>query len=232
MHQALRELPVELIDSVTRRVLACLTFQTVRMGFQTSEEPVLRKVMLSELPLNTRKWRKYATFVMQYPELSEDQKALQTVQKEKLAKGEEVPEGELIKETAPFDERHVMIDEFEVEGSALEEFLLSLGDFSDVVRAKVDRWKNLLSQFQKQLTNVEEVDHTQKKLAEVVEFWDGVKTHNPLAHLQTIVANTEAGPRQLEFACKTVRRAMEMPEFTLDQIVEALLKVKVGEEAE
>lgn len=114
--------------------------------------------MLSELPINTRKWRKYATWIMQYPELTEEQKVLQQTQKEKLARGEEVPEGELIKDAVPYDDRHVKIDEFEVEGSALEEFLLSLGDFSDVVRAKVDRWKNLLLAFQKQLTDTEEVD--------------------------------------------------------------------------
>jgi hypothetical protein len=32
-----------------------------------------------------------------------------------------------------------------VEGGALEEFLLSLGDFSDIVRAKTERWKNLVA---------------------------------------------------------------------------------------
>jgi hypothetical protein len=35
----------------------------------------------------------------------------------------------------------------------LEEFLLSLGDFSDIVRAKTERWKNLVAQFQRQLTH-------------------------------------------------------------------------------
>jgi hypothetical protein len=32
---------------------------------------MLRKVMLSELPINTRKWRKYAQYVLNYPKLSE-----------------------------------------------------------------------------------------------------------------------------------------------------------------
>lgn len=37
------------------------------------------------------------------------------------------------------------MQEFEIEGSALEEFLLSLGDFSDIVKTKAERWKNLVA---------------------------------------------------------------------------------------
>lgn len=43
----------------------------MRLSFQTNEEPLLKKVMLSELPINTRKWRKYSQFVLSYPKLNE-----------------------------------------------------------------------------------------------------------------------------------------------------------------
>jgi len=77
-HQAFRLIPSELVDATSRRVLACLSFQLVRTSLQTNEESMLRRVMLSELPLNSRKWRKYSQFVIQKPELSEeDQKKMQ-----------------------------------------------------------------------------------------------------------------------------------------------------------
>jgi len=53
----------------------------------------------------------------------------------------------LIKDPDPIEEKVFKFEEFEVEGSALEEFLLTLGDFSDVVRAKTERWKSLVSAF-------------------------------------------------------------------------------------
>jgi len=117
------------------------------MGFQSAEQPMLRKVMLSELPVNTRKYRKYAQFIMQYPELNEEQKQIQLQQQAKIAAGEEVIELDMIREPEPYDEKHIKVEEFEVEGAAFDEFLLSLGDFSDLVRAKTDRWKNLLNSF-------------------------------------------------------------------------------------
>lgn len=70
-HQALREVPGELIDATCRKILACLNFQIMRLSFQTNEEPLLKKVMLSELPINTRKWRKFSQYVLQYPKLNE-----------------------------------------------------------------------------------------------------------------------------------------------------------------
>ena len=47
----------------------------MRIGFQTSEGQMLRRVMLSELPINSRKWRKYATYIIKQPELTEEEKA-------------------------------------------------------------------------------------------------------------------------------------------------------------
>lgn len=139
---------------------------------------------------------------------------------------------DLIRDPEPYDEKHVMIEEFEVEGAALEEFLLSLGDFSDIVRAKTDRWKNLLNAFQKQLTNNEDIETCQKKLGEQVEFWDGVKSSNPVQQLNNMLAAGDQSSRFLEFACKCIRRAMEDPQFTTDQIIEALAKIKFDEATE
>lgn len=52
-----------------------------------------------------------------------------------------MPAEELIKDPEPYEERLVKLDEFEDEGHALEEFLLSLMDYQDVVKAKAEKWK-------------------------------------------------------------------------------------------
>ena len=76
MHQAVRLIPSDLVDVTCRRIVSCISYQIMRMGFQTNEEQMLRRVMLSELPINSRKWRKYATYIIKHPELSEEDKLL------------------------------------------------------------------------------------------------------------------------------------------------------------
>jgi hypothetical protein len=49
--------------------------------------------------------------------------------KKRIELGEEIPEEELIKDPEPYEERLEKLDEFEDEGHALEEFLLSLMEF-------------------------------------------------------------------------------------------------------
>lgn len=62
----------------------------------------------------------------------------------------------------------------------MEEFLMTLGDYSDVVRAKTERWKSLVSTFQKSSSDGDQVvEKEQRALAEQVEFWDGLKINSP-----------------------------------------------------
>jgi hypothetical protein len=137
---------------------------------------------------------------------------------------------DLVKDPLPVEEKHFKFEEFESEGNALEEFLLTLGDYSDVVRAKTEKWYNMLLPFNKSATEGEKhVEAAQKKLKEQLEFWDGLKVNNAVVQLQQICAAVEASPRMLEFACKCIRRAMETPDFKVDEIFDLLVnKVKIG----
>jgi hypothetical protein len=63
-HQALRLVPSELIDVNCRRIMGCLSYQVIKLGFETSEDKMLRRAMISELPINSRKWRKYVQYVV------------------------------------------------------------------------------------------------------------------------------------------------------------------------
>lgn len=122
-------MPQELVDANTRRILGCLSYQVVKLGYETSEDQMLRRAMISELPIASRKWRRYAQYVVQRPQLTEEEKEKQEEQQKRVELGEEIPAEELIKDPEPYEERLYKLDEFEDEGHALEEFLLSLMDF-------------------------------------------------------------------------------------------------------
>lgn len=95
----------------------------------------------------------------------------------------------MIKEPGPVEEKHLRIKEFESEGASFEEFLLSLGDYTDVVKGKSERWQKSISVFGKQITDAEVVlDEEKGRLTALVEFWEGIKTNNPVSQLQALCA--------------------------------------------
>jgi hypothetical protein len=49
----------------------------IKLGQETSEDAMLRRAMISELPITSRKWRKYAQYVIQRPELTDELKEKQ-----------------------------------------------------------------------------------------------------------------------------------------------------------
>lgn len=108
---------------------------------ESSEDLMLRRVMISELPITSRKWRRYSQYVVQRPQLSEEEKEKFEDQQKRIEMGEAIPAEELIKEPEPYEERLYKLDEFEDEGHALEEFLLCIVDFQDIVKAKTEQWR-------------------------------------------------------------------------------------------
>jgi hypothetical protein len=217
-HQALRLVPSELIDANCRRIMGCLSFQVIKLGFETSEDKMLRRAMISELPIASRKWRKYAQYVQVRPELTPEEREKQEEQQKRAELGAEIPESELIREPEAYEERLFKLDEFEDEGHALEEFMLSLMDFQDVVKAKTEKWKESVSQLQEQISDGEEVVAKLKEtIAAKVEFWEQVRLTKPSAQLSALIqarAGGSANPRFLEFCCKCARRALETGDYT------------------
>ena len=69
--------------------------------------------MISELPLNTRKWRKYTQYVIRKPQLTEELKVKKEEQEKRMALGEKIQEQDLIKEPEPYEERITKFEEFE-----------------------------------------------------------------------------------------------------------------------
>ena len=153
-HQALaKAVPAELVDSNMRRVLGCLSHQLLRLGFEHAEDEAVRRAMLSELPANTRRWRKYIQYALRKPELTEEQRLKKEDQEKRVAAGEFIPEAEMIREPEPYEDRLVKVEEFDTEGAGLDEYLLSLVDYQDVVKAKTERWRLQINRYQKVATN-------------------------------------------------------------------------------
>lgn len=61
-HQAMRLVPQDQMDATSRKIMSCLSFQIMRLGFQTNESPMIKRLIISELPINTRKWRKFVQY--------------------------------------------------------------------------------------------------------------------------------------------------------------------------
>lgn len=101
-----------------------------------------------------------------------------------LENKEEIPAEELVKDPEAVEEKYLRIEEFEKEGASFEEFLLSLGDYTDVAKAKSERWQKMITSYGKQITDAEVVVEEQKeRVSSLVEFWEGVKVNNPVTHL-------------------------------------------------
>jgi hypothetical protein len=74
-----------------------------------------------------------------------------------------------------------------------------------------------------------QVESEQKRLKEQLEFWDGLKVNNPIVQLSQICAAVELSPRMLEFACKCIRRSMELPDFKIEELYDLLVnKIKIA----
>ena len=237
----------------------------MRLGFQTNESPMVKRLIISELPINTRKWRKFVQYQIKRIE-PEEKKSLVELDKQgkpiasqpskdpvknaaeaNIVSQTTIPSNIDPKDVQHVEEKLVKFQEFETEGAALDEFMLSLGDYIDVIKAKTERWKLLINAFQKQVTNIDDLDQSKDQLQGLVEFWESIKTSSPVAQLNAIigvaapVANAkdakqaEVAPssenenkRYLEFICKCVRRALELPETDLNELNETLTnKVKI-----
>jgi len=55
----------------------------------------------------------------------------------------------LIRDPETTEEKHLKIFEFEKEGKALDEFMLSFGEYTDVVKAKTEKWQKSITTFAK-----------------------------------------------------------------------------------
>lgn len=166
---------------------------------------MVKRLIISELPINTRKWRKFVQYQIKRIE-PEEKKIVVELDKQgkpiasqpskdpvknaaeaNIVSQTTIPSNIDPKEVQHVEEKLVKFQEFETEGAALDEFMLSLGDYIDVIKAKTERWKLLINAFQKQVTNIDDLDQSKDQLQGLVEFWESIKTSSPVAQLNAII---------------------------------------------
>jgi hypothetical protein len=55
-----RVIPQYFIDANIRRISGCISYQVARICLESSEELLAKRAMISEIPIVSRKWRRYA----------------------------------------------------------------------------------------------------------------------------------------------------------------------------
>ena len=213
-------IPADYLDSPTRAIASCITYQVSIATIQLNEPKLLNTVIGNDLFVRRRKWltRELMKLVYPKPAIEESKKKgdRKTEKKgEKKGKVEKKPAKKVVETqeelVEPKEQLVVEAYELEKEGEAVDEFLLSLGKFNDKIGLNVEKWKLLLADYVDILTDGEySVNELGEKLSAVVEFWKSIAM-DPYDALKNLIADgVDAGPRYLEFSCKCLRRILEM----------------------
>jgi hypothetical protein len=79
-----RVIPQYFIDANIRRIIGCISYQVARICLESSEELLAKRAMISEIPIVSRKWRRYAQYIISTPQLSNEDKEKQDDQLKRI----------------------------------------------------------------------------------------------------------------------------------------------------
>jgi len=232
-HIALTIIPKSYLDGALRAVGSCITYQIAISTVQTNEPKLLSTILGNELFVMRRRWlTKTTKKILPAEPLTEEEQKLKKEQQEKISKGEQIPEEELVKDKEPTEQTEITLYENEKEGEAADEFLLTLGDHNEKVSLNISKWKDLLGEYVEIISDGENaVNSLNEKLDAIVEFWKQIAS-DPSAALSSITnAGKESNPRYLEFCCKCIRRMLESDGWTEENdLVSQIDTVELDEE--
>ena len=92
-HQAIRLIPDDQMDSSTRRIGACISYETTKdmlYKLPNLQNRYFLRLISSESLMSLRKWRKYSKIVTKFGEISPEDVALQDEQIEMISKGKDI----------------------------------------------------------------------------------------------------------------------------------------------
>ncbi len=232
-HVALTLVPNNVMDSATRAVASCISYQIAIATVQINEVPLLRAVVGNDLMVMRRRWmtRTKTRLIPPVP-LTEEELKTKEEQDKTIAEGGSVPEEERIKQPEAQEETVVSLYEAEKEGESLDEFFLTLGEYNERAALNASKWKSLLTEYVQIATDGENaVNAITGKIDALVQFWQSVAA-DPAAALDELVnAGKEDNPRYLEFGCKCVRRMLENEGWTEENDLAAKIdSLEVDEE--
>ena len=146
--------------------------------FKYEDSELYRKVLMTRLAMDLRKWQTYSRVVTKKDKLTEEQLLKQNEQKAILEKGEvQISDADLIKDPQPYQVIETYWVENEREGWAYKVFLLMFKD--EYTESRTNKWKIRLRKLFTELTNEEEVVEKLIKHIDVnLTFWKTVK-ENP-----------------------------------------------------
>lgn len=240
---ALSLLPKDYLDSPTRAIASCITYQVAIATVQVNEPKLLNAVVGNDLFVMRRKWLTRELMKLVVPKAPVEDKPKKKGDKKAEKKGEKKAEKKPAKQVKaaekppeenaePKEQLVVEAYELEKEGEAIDEFLLSLGRFNDKIELNTEKWKMLLSEYVGILTDGENsVSEMGEKLDAVVEFWKSI-ANDPHEALKGLIADgLDAGPKYLEFTCKCLRRILEMNGWSKDKdLLAQIEEVPLNEE--
>ena len=218
------------MDGSMRRIASCLCYEVNKdhiFHLKDEDTELYRKILLTELAIDLRKWQTYSQKVTKLDQLTEEQLAKQTEQKEAIEKGEEIPTEDLIKDPEPYEVTETYCIEFEKEAQSYEEFLLMFKN--EYPEARAEKWKAKLHKLIPKLTNGEEVvENLIKDIDICVNFWKAIK-ENPESQINA--ESLKEHPKFLEFMCKALQRIIELGEKSTEEVQGLVSTIVLDEES-
>jgi hypothetical protein len=216
---SLNLIPSELWDVKIRTISSLVDYQILMILINNNEVDIFKKVLLQEIGLPKRK---FINFTYNYLKKQEDPKAKKPAN-DKDKKNQQVQaEEEKFVETPGY-----LIKELERESSELDEFIISLYDFNDLMRTKISQITNKLDN--KYGTLVEfapELEKRKKEISEILDVWEGFKNEGVvfLKKYATTFRDTE---KYYEMCAGLIKRSIETAKInnindvvkTMDDIV-------------
>lgn len=105
VHQSMLTIPQEQMDGPMRRIGSCIAYEVNKdkiFHLKHEDSELYRKVLLTELAIDLRKWQTHTRVVTKQDKLTEEQLLKQKEQQAARDRGDVVPEADLIKDPQPY----------------------------------------------------------------------------------------------------------------------------------
>ena len=194
--------------------------------FKYEDSELYRKVLMTRLAMDLRKWQTYSRVVTKKDKLTEEQLLKQNEQKAILEKGEvQISDADLIKDPQPYQVIETYWVENEREGWAYKVFLLMFKD--EYTESRTNKWKIRLRKLFTELTNEEEVVEKLIKDIDVnLTFWKAV-IENPYYQIDN--EQLKDNPRFLEFTWKALQRVLEIGQISNEKLRDTVAKTQLND---
>ena len=208
---AINLIPHDMYNIGLRNLSAAVSYQLVILLINNNEGDLYKKVLIQELGINKKK---YYQFPYNYMKKLDDGKKLKPNQVNKDKVNLAQPEEEKF-----IQSEAILIKDLEKETIELDEFILSIYDYNDIVRNKLSQYLILLDKLilneygelnQSQLALLTpEIENRKKEITELIEVWEGYRIEGVKFFQKFAVANRETSDKYYEYSAKMLKRTID-----------------------